>query len=416
MFKEIYIETERLLIKPYNMMDLDELYNVYSDENVMAYIPEGVMSYEWVKDLMKWMIEVCYETNTPDNITKFAVSILHKKDNKIIGWCGLGSLDCKPEDIEIFFGLSSEYWGKGLASEAARAMIDYGFNTIGLERIVAVVDGNNIASQKVIEKLGMNYKGRLILDDPDFSGYDGELYYEINKDVYIEDKHEKEHDMLERMNDFFDKRIDEYDTHMRETIEKFDEFYEHVIQPIEKQSELKVLLLGCGTGAEAEFLFERYPNAQVTCYDLSTEMLQAFSRKFSNHNIELRQESYFNLIEEDVYDYVIAVMTMHHWDYNEKLELYNKINKVLKPNGLYIEGDYYVTLENEVKYLNKRAEKLQDVDKDIFYHIDIPFHHTTQERLLTQSGFNDFQRIYINGEKEVHVVTCDKYTKLLENK
>jgi len=219
--------------------------------------------------------------------------------------------------------------------------------------------------------------------------------------------------MLEKMNEFFDKRIDSYDEHMRDTIEDFDMFYKQVIKPVENKENLKVLLLGCGTGAEATFLFDKSPQAQVTCYDLSAEMLQTFKKKFSNRNIELRQESYFNLEEEDVYDYVIAVMTMHHWDYNEKLELYNKIRKVLKHNGLYIEGDYYVTLENEVKYLRNRDEKLHNVDKNIFYHIDIPFHHTTQKHLLTQSGFKDFQRIYINGEKEVHVVTCDKYTKLL---
>lgn len=213
--------------------------------------------------------------------------------------------------------------------------------------------------------------------------------------------------MLEKMNEFFDKRIEEYDGHMRDTIERYDEFYKHVIQPIEKLSDPKVLLLGCGTGAEAEFLFEKHPNAEVTCYDLSLEMLQMFSKKFSNRNIELHQESYFNLDEENVYDCVIAVMTMHHWDHTEKLNLYSRIRQVLKSEGMYIEGDYYVTLENEMKHLNNRAVKLKNADKNIIYHIDIPFHHTTQEDLLTQSGFKDFQRIYIHGEKEVHVVTCN---------
>jgi hypothetical protein len=47
MFKDIYIETERLIIKPYCMNDIDDLYKVYSYEEVMEYIPEGVMSYEW---------------------------------------------------------------------------------------------------------------------------------------------------------------------------------------------------------------------------------------------------------------------------------------------------------------------------------------------------------------------------------
>ena len=184
MFKDIYIETERLIIKPYCMEDIDDLYKVYSDEKVMAYIPEGVMSYEWVKDLIEWMVEYCYENNTPENIIKFGVSVVDKEKNKVIGWCGLGSLDCKPEDVEIFYGLSSEYWGQGLATEAAKAMIQYGFEVIGLNRITAAVNSDNVASKKVIEKLGMKVQGLLKVDDPNFSGYDQELYYAITKDEY----------------------------------------------------------------------------------------------------------------------------------------------------------------------------------------------------------------------------------------
>ncbi|MCM1989039.1 GNAT family N-acetyltransferase [Oceanirhabdus seepicola] len=186
MFKDIYIETERLILKPYCMEDIDDLYKVYSDEKVMSYIPEGVMSFQWVKDLIEWMVEDCYENNTPDNIDKFGVSVVDKKKNKVIGWCGLGSLDCKPEDVELFYGLSSEYWGQGLATEAAMAMLHYGFDIIGLKRIIAVVKSDNIASKKVIEKLGMKFKNILNVDDPNYSGYDGELYYALTKDEYNE--------------------------------------------------------------------------------------------------------------------------------------------------------------------------------------------------------------------------------------
>lgn len=184
MFKDIYIETENLIIRPYSIEDLEDLHNVYSDEAVMAFIPEGVMSYEWVKDLIKWMNEYCYENNTPDHIIKFGVSVVHKESEKVIGWCGLGALDCKPEDVEIFYGLSSEYWGQGLATEAAKAMLNYGFEVIGLNRIIAIVNPNNIASKKVIEKIGMRFKSVLKVDDPNYNGYDGELYYSMTKDEW----------------------------------------------------------------------------------------------------------------------------------------------------------------------------------------------------------------------------------------
>jgi ribosomal-protein-alanine N-acetyltransferase len=175
---------EKSICHSFRNQDIDDLYKVYSDEQVMAYIPEGVMSYEWVKDLIKWMVEDCYENSTPENIIKFGVSVVDKENKKVIGWCGLGSLDCKPEDVEIFYGLSSEYWGQGLATESAMAMLHYGFDIIGLKRIIALVKPDNIASKKVIEKLGMRFKGNFKIDDPNYSGYDGELYYALTNDEY----------------------------------------------------------------------------------------------------------------------------------------------------------------------------------------------------------------------------------------
>lgn len=74
-------------------------------------------------------------------------------------------MDCKPEDVEIFYGLSNEYWGQGLATEAAKAMLHYGFDIIGLKRIIAVVKPDNIASRKVIEKIGMKFEKILHVDD-----------------------------------------------------------------------------------------------------------------------------------------------------------------------------------------------------------------------------------------------------------
>jgi ribosomal-protein-alanine N-acetyltransferase len=184
MFKDIYIETERLIIKPYCMEDLEDLYKIYSDQKVMAFIPEGIMTREWVKNLIEWMVEYCYEKNTQDKIIKFGVSVVNKETKRVIGWCGLGSLDCMPDDVEIFYGLSSEYWGQGLVTEAAIAMLHYGFDIIGLKQIIAVVKPDNIASKKVIEKIGMKFEKVLIVDDVNYSGYDGELYYSITNDEF----------------------------------------------------------------------------------------------------------------------------------------------------------------------------------------------------------------------------------------
>lgn len=218
--------------------------------------------------------------------------------------------------------------------------------------------------------------------------------------------------MLEKMNEFFDKRIEDYDEHMKNTIENYHEFYESVVSEIEDDRELNILVLGCGTGAEITHLLNKTSRFKLTCYDLSTEMLKIFESKFiGQFEMTLKQTSYFNLEDVDAYDYVIAVMTMHHWEHNEKLDIYRRIFRSLKNEGVYIEGDYYVTLEDENKYLKEREEKLRGHDAD-YYHIDIPFHFSTQKRLLEKVGFKGFQRLYTYNQKEVHRVTCDKFTKL----
>ena len=81
----------------------------------------------------------------------------HKEDSALIGWSGLSYLEDTGE-VEIGYGLAKPYWGRGLASEAAAATIKYGFEQLGLPRIVAIASPDNITSRRVLEKLGMKFE------------------------------------------------------------------------------------------------------------------------------------------------------------------------------------------------------------------------------------------------------------------
>ena len=85
-----------------------------------------------------------------------------RESQELIGWCGLQFL---PEfgETEVAYLLSRPYWGQGLATEAARAAAQFGFQTLGLERLVAIAHVENAASQRVIEKLGMSFVEQLSL-------------------------------------------------------------------------------------------------------------------------------------------------------------------------------------------------------------------------------------------------------------
>jgi ribosomal-protein-alanine N-acetyltransferase len=183
MFRGFRLETERLILRPFSMEDLHPLHSIVSRKAVVKYLPEGTLSLDEVGSTLSWLIR-CYKENTPSRIIKFTVAVIDRGSSRLIGWVGLGPLQFDTSQIEIYYGLAEEYWGKGLATEAARSMLAFGFNTLGLERISAVVKPGNAASSRVIEKLGMKYLGTLQNLPPEHGDYEGDLHYSISRDDF----------------------------------------------------------------------------------------------------------------------------------------------------------------------------------------------------------------------------------------
>jgi RimJ/RimL family protein N-acetyltransferase len=98
-----------------------------------------------------------------------------------MGFCGLQFLDNTPE-IEVGYRLARRFWGMGFATEAARESLRYGFEELGLDRIVAVVQPENIASCRVVEKIGLRY-----VKDARFYQTDVK-YYAITREEYRPDE------------------------------------------------------------------------------------------------------------------------------------------------------------------------------------------------------------------------------------
>jgi len=167
------------------MNDVSEFHQIITQEEVVRYLAEGLVSSEELKRILEWLID-CYHRNSPQSILKFTLAVTDKKTNKIVGWCGLGPLEFSPSEIEIYYGLSVDHWGRGLATEAAKAMLSYGFHDIGLDNIVAVVKPDNVASKKVIEKLGMKYRKVVENLPPGSEFYEGMLYYSLDRTEYLE--------------------------------------------------------------------------------------------------------------------------------------------------------------------------------------------------------------------------------------
>jgi len=182
-FADLHLETERLIVRAYTMADLPALFAIVSQKAVMEYLPEGVMSRKRTEKALRWIID-CYRKNTPREIVKFSVGVEEKSTGQLVGWCGLGPLEFDTSEIEIYYGLSASQWGRGFTTEAAKALLRYGFETIGLARIVALVKPENVASQRVIEKLGLFYQKRIGRLPEEFKFYQGLLYYALTGEEY----------------------------------------------------------------------------------------------------------------------------------------------------------------------------------------------------------------------------------------
>ena len=151
------LTTERLVLRPFAAQDVDALHRVLSDPEVHRYFPrtEPPLREQVAKiiarQLAHWEEHGCGWW-----------AVVWRESQGLIGWCGLQFL---PEfgETEVAYLLSKSYWGQGLATEAARAAAQFGFQTLGLERLVAIAHVENMASQRVIEKLGMSFVEQLYL-------------------------------------------------------------------------------------------------------------------------------------------------------------------------------------------------------------------------------------------------------------
>lgn len=144
------LETERLLLRRFTPHDVDDLLRqVYSDPETMRYLPGGKpCSREQTEQMVQRFIEHWEHHGFG------AMAIIHRANRQLIGQIGLQFIPGEAA-VEIFYAIARPYWGKGLTTEAARAALVYGFEKAGLDSIMAVAVPDNIASQRVMQKIGM---------------------------------------------------------------------------------------------------------------------------------------------------------------------------------------------------------------------------------------------------------------------
>ncbi len=198
--------------------------------------------------------------------------------------------------------------------------------------------------------------------------------------------------MLEKMNEFFDKRLDGYDEHMMTNIESSYEFYPYTAGLLPKTDGAKILDLGCGTGLELEHYFKLNSSAKITGIDLTESMLNALRDKFPEKDLILICGSYFDVqFGKNTFDAAVSVESLHHFTKEEKIPLYAKLCKALKDGGYFILTDYFaLSDEDEKTLLNEliSLKKEHGIDNNEFYHYDTPLTVAHETEALLEAGFS----------------------------
>jgi [ribosomal protein S5]-alanine N-acetyltransferase len=149
------LETERLILRALSADEVECLHRISNEANVRRYLwDDEAISKATIKGLIAQSDHMFSE----EKIGVFGVRTRGRED--LLGFCGFVRLEGM-EEPELWYELTQNVWGRGFATEAARACVRYAFEEVGMERVIAGVDAPNRASLRVIEKLGMKYLGNI---------------------------------------------------------------------------------------------------------------------------------------------------------------------------------------------------------------------------------------------------------------
>ncbi len=170
---KIHIETERLIIRDLEEFDAKGIFDLDSNPEVHEYL--GKRPIKTIKEAEEVIIFI-RKQYVENGIGRWA--IIDRKTNDFIGWAGLKYEQELRENFSYYdlgYRLRKKYWGKGIATETAIESLNHGFNKLDLKEICAAADVNNLASNKILRKIGLRF-----IETFEFDGV-SHNWYKINK-------------------------------------------------------------------------------------------------------------------------------------------------------------------------------------------------------------------------------------------
>jgi len=159
-----WLRTERLFLRPVRTADVDDYAMLLADPQVMHFVgvDQGhLLSFEESRGIVWSAIETWQKHG-------FGRWSVFDRSGAFVGFCGYRAEECKPEFICL---IHAQYWGVGVATEAADAVIEYGFGSLGFREIKSFCRPKNVRARRLLERLGAQFMGVI-----DFHGVDGAEY------------------------------------------------------------------------------------------------------------------------------------------------------------------------------------------------------------------------------------------------
>ena len=143
--------TDRLRLRAFTADDAPVMHNIMTGQDVMKYFP-GAPTVS-LKHVEKMIVRILQHWSDRQ-YGLWAIEFI--ETSELIGRCGLQQIP-ETDEVEVDFIVSRDYWGQGIATEAGQASVDFAFDKLKVKELVGIVHPNNIASQRVLEKLGLQF-------------------------------------------------------------------------------------------------------------------------------------------------------------------------------------------------------------------------------------------------------------------
>ena len=150
------LETNRLIIEYFNTNDISDWAEIESDADVRRFVDGKVLSLKEAGEYVELNIRQ-YQTH---EYGRYAVRL--KENRKLIGMCGFLN---ETYGIDFCYRYSKDSWGKGLGFEAGKAVLEYGFSELGLEKVFGLTAEQNYGSIRILEKLGFKFQEKFLFNN-----------------------------------------------------------------------------------------------------------------------------------------------------------------------------------------------------------------------------------------------------------